>query len=104
MTPSRVANRGPKLSSSIVGCMFAIVVWITTVTVGFAADSTTYIVQGDSADTAAAVVRSVCGEVTRELRIIRAVGAALTDEQADTIRSRSDVKIFEDRSLTSSAL
>jgi serine protease AprX len=51
-----------------------------------------YIVQGKSADSVAAIVQSVGGDITHELGVIRAVGATLTPAQAEALRLHSDVQ------------
>lgn len=60
-----------------------------------------YIVQASSVSSASEYVGGVGGEVVEELAIIRAVGAALTPQQAAQLRGNPAIElIFEDRSLT----
>ena len=48
-----------------------------------------YIVQGDSLESVAAIVQSVGGDITHELGVIRAVGATLTAAEASSIQAMS---------------
>ena len=59
---------------------------------------TSYIVQGDSVDAAAAAVATVGGEVSHELAIITAVGATLTEAQAARLEANG-LRLYADRAL-----
>ena len=54
--------------------------------------SASYIVQGRSAASVARIVRSVGGEITHELEVIRAVGATLTNKEATVLKNHPDVR------------
>ncbi len=57
-----------------------------------------YIVKSTSSERAAELVVEVGGKVTHELKIIRSVGARLTDVQRDTLAEHPEIKrIWEDR-------
>jgi hypothetical protein len=60
--------------------------------------SEAYIVKGTSSERMAELVVEVGGKVTHELKIIRAVGARLTDDQRNTLAEHPDVsRIWRDR-------
>ena len=57
-----------------------------------------YIVKGASSERMAELVVEVGGKVTHELKIIRAVGARLTDAQRDTLVEHPEVaRVWRDR-------
>ena len=57
-----------------------------------------YIVKGNSSERVAELVVDVGGEVTHELKIIRAVGAQLTDGQRDALIEHPEVsRVWRDR-------
>ena len=59
-----------------------------------------YVVQGVSADQAAKLVRDVGGEVTHELKIIKSVGAKLTESQKKALGKKTGIKrIWQDRKV-----
>ena len=62
-----------------------------------------YIVQAEHAEQAAVAVRSVGGEITHELGIIRAVGARLTAAQKAALESRSGVAVHGNRQVRTAA-
>ena len=64
----------------------------------------TYIVQGASLAEVVARVRQVEGRVVSELPIINAVGAELTEAQANALRAAPGLRVAEDRKLTVSQL
>ena len=55
--------------------------------------------QGATLDAARASVRRVGAEPERELDIIHAVSARLTDEQLTRLRAQADIKVFDDRAV-----
>ena len=60
--------------------------------------SASYIVKGKSSERAAELVLEVGGKVTHELKIIRAVGAKLTDSQRDALEKHPEIsRVWEDR-------
>ncbi len=62
-----------------------------------------YLVQAASLEAASRLVADVGGEVTADLKIIKAVAALLTDSQLQTLRAHSQiVRVWEDRELTTS--
>jgi hypothetical protein len=58
-----------------------------------------YIVQAKDLTAAADAVRSVGGEITHELGVIRAVGALLTPTQVQRLRSVAGLTVHENRGL-----
>ena len=56
-----------------------------------------YIVQATSAQLAAGAVTEVGGELTHRLEVIDAVGARLSAEQLTALRTRSGVRIYDNR-------
>ena len=62
------------------------------------------IVQAADMDIAAAAVRSVGGEITHELVIIRGVGALLTPTQAVALEAMKGIRLSNDRSVEASSL
>ena len=58
-----------------------------------------YIIQGKDLITVTNAVRSVGGEITHELGIIRAVGAELTPSQADRLRKIEGLRLHENHSV-----
>ncbi len=59
-----------------------------------------YVVQGVSADQAAKLVRDVGGEVTHELKIIKSVGAKLTESQKKALDKKTGIRrIWQDRKV-----
>ena len=62
-----------------------------------------YIVQGTNPTMAADAVRSVGGEITHELGVIRAVGARLTPSQTEQLKELG-LKVHENRSLRTSSV
>ena len=68
------------------------------------AESKAYIVTATSLERARLAVIEVGGEITHELRIIKAVGARLSDRQVDDLRSSADVKrVYRDERVEISA-
>src|SRR5580700_326565 len=65
-----------------------------------------YIVQSESADAARSAVQDVGGLVTRDLSVIRAVGAALDERELAALRDRRvpHVQIYEDTPVHASSL
>ena len=62
-----------------------------------------YIVQAADIDQAKTAVIETGGQITHELEIIHAVGATLTNDQLQTIRTRGEVKrVYEDRAVSTS--
>ena len=70
---------------------------------GFAAAQTetaaTYIVQGNTLDSARSHVRRVGAEPERELDIIHAVAASLTPAQVARLRAEKSVRVYDDREV-----
>ena len=58
-----------------------------------------YIVQAKDLMTATNAVRSVGGEITHELGVIRAVGANLTQSQVESLRAMAGLRIHDNSSL-----
>jgi len=63
-------------------------------------EESSYIVQASSADAAEMAVIKIGGRVTATLNIINAVGAVLSEEQADSLRSQAaQITVFKDETL-----
>ncbi len=61
-------------------------------------ETAAYIVKGKSVERVREIVVEVGGEVTHELKIIRSVGARLTDQQRDTLVEHPEIsRVWEDR-------
>ena len=91
--------------------MFRQLIFIVLIGLGFAAAASepandarlSYIVQASSFEAAKAAVAETGGEVTHELRIIRAVGALLSEQQRAELASDPALTIRDNRSAGVSA-
>ena len=63
-----------------------------------------YIVQGKDLTTVTNAVRSVGGEITHELGIIRAVGAELTPSQVERLRAMDGLSIHDNSTIETASL
>jgi hypothetical protein len=54
--------------------------------------TSSFIVQGESLTSVTAIVRSVGGDITHELGVIRSVGAMLTAAEAASLRTHADIR------------
>lgn len=68
------------------------------------ADTSTYIVQGATVDTARTLVRGVGAEPSHDLDIIRAVAASLTPGQLARLRAHSSLRVYQDREVRTRGL
>jgi serine protease AprX len=68
-------------------------------TIADTAKPLSYIVQAQSLASARAAVTRVGGRITQELGIIEAVGATLTAQQAETLRSVGGINVFADQQV-----
>ncbi len=68
-------------------------------------ETRSYIVQADDLETARSAVADAGGTVTHELGIIRAVGATLTSDQLEAVRSADGInRVYEDREVATSVV
>ena len=65
-----------------------------------------YIVQSESADSARGAVRAAGGVVTSDLGVIRAVGAALDDQELTALRDQQNphLQVYDDTQVTASSV
>jgi hypothetical protein len=83
MTTMKITRKKITLSLALVAVLLV---------VGTKPSTSSYIVQGESAQSVAALVQSAGGEVTHELGIIRSVGATLTAAEAASLRIHAGVR------------
>ncbi len=105
----RIENEGyllmnTKLIACITVLVMAIVVGIVLL-IDTPADETTtsVIVQATDLETAADAVRSVGGEITHELGVIRSVGANLTGAQLEAIGRIDGIKLHDNRTVSTAS-
>src|SRR6202163_4925076 len=65
-----------------------------------------YIVQSESADSARGAVRTAGGVVTSDLGVIRAVGAALDDQELTALRDQQNphLEVYDDTQVSASSV
>ena len=85
--------------------IFTLLVMAAVIGIGLLIDwpadtsTTSVIVQGNDFEAAAEAVRSVGGEITHELGVIRSVGATVTGPQLTRLKDLPDLRVHENRSV-----